>query len=152
MKYKILLSRLPPGETCWHWEISPELFKLIGSDYGINDLRAQAHVVARKEARYLRLTIVIEGEVEVVCDRGLELIRLPIQASHQQVHSWDELYPPPADEEEFFVVGPKQDEIDLTQALYDYICLAIPMRRVRDTCPDEFCPAHVKAYLEEEPE
>ncbi|MCS6790997.1 MAG: DUF177 domain-containing protein [Bacteroidia bacterium] len=151
MKYKILLSRLPPGDSRWEWKLDSTLFKLVGSDYGIHDLRAHAHIVARKEARYLRLTIVIQGEVEVACDRGLEPIRLPIQASHQQVHSWDELYLPQADEEEFFVVEPKQDEIDLTQALYDYVCLAIPVRRIRETCPDEFCPAHVKTYLEEEP-
>lgn len=150
MRYKILLSRLPPGESQWEWEIDNRLFELIGANYDISQLKAQVQVIARKEMRYLRLMISIQGEVEVTCDRGLELIRLPIQASHQQVHSWDELYLPQADEEEFYVVSPKQDEIDLTQALYDYVCLAIPKRRVRATCPDEYCPAYVRTYLEEE--
>ncbi|MCS7153634.1 MAG: DUF177 domain-containing protein [Bacteroidia bacterium] len=149
MRYTFFLSRLAFGENAWEWLVGRELFEAIGADYGIHDLSVRCQVRARKETRYLRLFLSLGGWVEVECDRGGELIRLPIEAQHEQIYSWDEYYLPPAEIEEFFTVGSRTDEIDLTQALYDYIGLAVPWRRVRPTCPDESCPAHVHAFLKQ---
>lgn len=147
MKYRFQISRLPIGETTWEWAVDRSLFAEIGANYDIEDLQVTACVRARREARYLRLQITLQGWVIVPCDRGLEPIQLPIETTHEQLYSWDELYLPPEDIEEYFAVGPREDTIDLTQALYDYIGLGIPRRRVRPSCPDAACPAHVHAYL-----
>ncbi len=149
MKYRFEISQLPPGETTWEWTIDRSLFAEIGASYDIEDLQVIACVRARREARYLRLHISLQGWVIVPCDRGLEPIQLPLEATHEQLYSWDELYLPPADAEEFFSLGPREDTIDLTQALYDYIGLAVPRRRVRPGCPDADCPAHVHIYFSE---
>lgn len=148
MRYKFFLSQLPKGRSEWSWQVGRELFATIGADYGIQDLAVEARILALKDDRHLRLNVHVEGWVEVECDRGQELIRLPITAQHQQVYAWDEYYLPPQEVEEFFSLGPREDEIDLTQALYDYIGLAIPRRRVRAGCPDEHCPEYVRTYLE----
>ncbi|MCS6895229.1 MAG: DUF177 domain-containing protein [Bacteroidia bacterium] len=147
MRYRFSISKLPQGESRWTWEVDKALLEVIGADYDIQDLRVQATISARKESEYLRLSLSLEGWVQVPCDRGQEIISLPISAEHEQIYSWDKYYLPPEDTEEFFALKPREDEIDLTQALYDYIGLAIPRRRVRPTCPDESCPAFVLHYL-----
>ncbi|MCS7162684.1 MAG: DUF177 domain-containing protein [Bacteroidia bacterium] len=136
---------MPKGESVWEWQIGRELLAAVGADYEIQGLEVQARVRAQRESRYLRLHFFLSGWVEVLCDRGGELIRLPIETAHTQVYSWDPLYA--TSEEEFFVVGPHEDWIDLLQAFYDYIALAIPLKRVRPTCPDAACPAVVWEYL-----
>lgn len=147
MRYRFQVSKIPPGETTWEWNIDRSLFVEIGATYDIEDLQVTAHIRARREAQYLRLHIALHGWVIVPCDRGLEPIQLPLETSHEQLYSWDTFYLPPADTEEFFTLGPREDTIDLTQALYDYIGLGIPRRRVRPGCPDADCPAHVHTYL-----
>lgn len=147
MGYKFFLSRLPRGISEWAWTVDRGIFKLIGADYGIHDLGVEVRIRALKEQRYLRVWLSIQGWVEVPCDRGQELIRLPIEAQHEQIYSWDEHYLPPSDTEEFFALSPREDEIDLTQALYDFIALAIPRRRIRPTCPDANCPSYIRTYL-----
>lgn len=148
MRYRFFLSRLPKGSTSWTWQIGRDIFTAIGANYDIHDLAVEACIDAIREARYLRLAISLKGWVEVECDRGQELIRLPITATHEQVYAWDEYYLPEEGIEEFFTLGPREDEIDLTQALYDYIGLAIPRRRVRPECPDAACPSYIRTYLQ----
>ncbi|MEN3040165.1 MAG: YceD family protein [Bacteroidia bacterium] len=148
MKYSFLISKLPRGESRWSWEVDSTLFKIIGADYDIHDLRVQVSVVAHKEFDYLRLSLSLDGWVQVNCDRGQELITLPITAHHEHIYSWDRYYLPPEDVEEYFSLGPREDEVDLAQAIYDYIGLAIPRRRVRPTCPDEACPSFIFSYLD----
>jgi len=151
VKYRLFVSKIPPGESTWEWQVGPELFEAIGATYGIQDLAVRVWIQARREARYLRLHFRLEGWVVVTCDRGLEPIQLPIQSQHEQVYSWDEHYLPPEEVEEFFTLGPREDLLDLTQSFYDYIGLAIPLRRVRPTCPDDQCPAHIKAFFSDNP-
>lgn len=148
MRYKFFISQLPKGSSDWTWQVGRELLATIGADYGIQDLSVEARVHAIKDDRHLRLEVQVDGWVEVECDRGQEVIRLPIAAQHQQVYAWDEYYLPAEEVEEFFPLGPREDEIDLTQALYDYIGLAIPRRRVRAGCPDAHCPAYVRIFLD----
>lgn len=147
MRYRFQVSKIPLGETTWEWAIDRSLFAEIGASYDIEDLHVMACIRARREARYLRLRISLQGWVIVPCDRGLEPIQLPLEATHEQLYSWDELYLPPEDTEEYFTLRPREDTIDLTQALYDYIGLGIPRRRVRPSCPDADCPAHVHTYF-----
>ncbi|MCS7296630.1 MAG: DUF177 domain-containing protein [Bacteroidia bacterium] len=150
MSYRFFISRLPLGESRWEWHIGKELFTQIGANYyGVEDLAVQVRVTTSKDHQHLRLRLELQGWIEVLCDRGLEPIRLPIQTSHEQIYGWDEYYLPPDNTEEFFVIGPREDTIDLAQSLYDYIGLAIPRRRVRPSCPDHICPSHVWAYLQE---
>ncbi|MCX8113367.1 MAG: DUF177 domain-containing protein [Bacteroidia bacterium] len=150
MRYRFYISRLPLGESEWEWTVGPELLTTIGSNYDIQDLKVQVKVQARRETQYLRLLFSLEGWVEVPCDRGQELIRLPIKATHEQIYGWDEHYLPPEGTEEYFMLGSREDEIDLTQSLYDYIGLSVPWRRVRPECPDEHCPAYVRIYLSQD--
>ncbi|MCX7606317.1 MAG: YceD family protein [Bacteroidia bacterium] len=152
MSYRLVISQLPQGETLHEWEIRADLFEIIGSSYDILDLSVQAQVRARREAGHLRLELHLKGWVIVPCDRGLEPIQLPIETSHEQIYSWDTLYLPPEGTEEFYTLGPREDSVDLAQSFYDYICLAIPSKRVRPTCPDGACPPYIQAYLEISPE
>ncbi|GIV23858.1 MAG: DUF177 domain-containing protein [Bacteroidia bacterium] len=152
MKYGLYVSRLPAGESTWEWEVGPALLEKIGASYDIADLWVHIQVAVRKESRYLRLFFSLKGWVKVPCDRGLEIIELPIEAQHEQIYAWDSTYLPPEDTEEFFTLGPKEDYIDLSQSFYDYIGLAIPRKRVRPSCPDAACPAFVWQYLEAGPD
>ncbi len=54
----------------------------------------------------------VSGTVTVECDRCLEELEIPVETSFEESYSLE------------------GDELDFSQEVYDYICLALPLRRV----------------------
>jgi uncharacterized metal-binding protein YceD (DUF177 family) len=151
MKYFLIVSKIPEGKSELSWVLDESLFEAIGANYDIEQLRGVLLVHLQKDAQYLRLEVLVEGEATVLCDRCLKPISLPFSAKHQQVYALTSRYTKPEEVEEFYILGPREDRIDLTQAAYDYVCLALPLKRVRPTCPDEYCPPYIQELLHLDP-
>ena len=151
MKYTLIVSETPEGKSEVRWPLNNGLFEAIGANYEIEELRGEVRVSIQRDVYFLRLDIVVEGEAQVLCDRCLQPIGLPFSARHQQVYALVARYPKAEECEEFYELGPRADRIDLTQAVYDYVCLALPVRRVRPTCPDAFCPPYIQGLITPEP-
>jgi uncharacterized metal-binding protein YceD (DUF177 family) len=150
MKLTLTVSQIPEGLSEVSWDLSKALFTAIGADYGIEAVSGRVRVRLHRDSAFLRLHLVVEGEVTVPCDRCLQVIQLPITTAHEQVYALTQRHVPPADAEEFYVLGAREDRIDLTQAVYDYLCLAVPSKRVRPTCPDSACPPHIQTIIRPE--
>jgi len=100
------------------------------------------------------LDFTMEGHIIVECDRCLEDLELPID-------SYDELIVKFGDSEEteteeVIVVSPKEYELDVSQYIYEYISLQLPMRNVHDeeengqTCDPEILKALEKLQPQQE--
>lgn len=75
----------------------------------------------------------IEGRVEAICDRCLADIRLPVQGKyilHGKISNED------TDDDEIISIKPEQSHIDLSQYIYEMICLSLPLTNVYD-CESE---------------
>lgn len=81
-----------------------------------------------KSPRHIQLLFTIQGEVELICDRSLALFNYPI-CTEQVVHfklgeENKEL------DVDCYLIDQQTSTIDLAQHIYDFVTLAIPMKKL----------------------
>ncbi|RQO30702.1 DUF177 domain-containing protein [Taibaiella sp. KBW10] len=133
-EFEIAYVGLKNGEHTYTYEIGKQFFELIEAD--ADDLEAvniQVTVTFDKQPNYFALKFDISGSVGVACDRCGDPFTLPL---------WDEfnlivkLKEPTAEDEDAeddgdIVFLPKNETvIDLSEWIYEFIMLSIPMQRV----------------------
>lgn len=127
----IPLNGLRAGNKVFSWRIRKEFFVGFGnSDILGADLSVEALV--EKAGSGLRVDCKIEGSVTVACDRCLEDIDIPVKAlvklkvrfgGDEQCSICQE------DEREVIYLPADEAEMDLSQIVYDYSILSVPMQR-----------------------
>jgi uncharacterized protein len=75
----------------------------------------------------------ISGKAKAVCDRCLADINLPV-AGHYVLHS--KLSTEEVEDDEIISIKPDQSHLDLSQYIYEMICLSLPLTNVYD-CENE---------------
>ena len=109
--------------------------------------------LVEKSGRFIGLDLDIEGSVTVTCDRCLGDLVLPVSVHPRfsvkfgQEPASAEGAPAEGDREIVFL--PETDtEMDLSQLVYDYVCISLPMSRVH---PEGECDPDTVKYLMTEP-
>ena len=127
----IHLSGLPDGKSTFHWDLGKEFFALFGNS---EFLEASLKVDARldKSGDCVELDVNLGGAVTVPCDRCLAPLELEIGDRFNLSVKLGE-----GEDEE-------ADKIDITQDVYDYACLSLPLHRVHE---DGLCDQDVVSYL-----
>ncbi len=149
----INFGSLPSGEHEFEIHIEDSFFKKFENSI-IQKADVDVLVVLDKQETMILFDFTIEGEVIVECDRCLEDLYLPIE-------SYDELVVKFGDEqetesEEVFVIPTKSYELDVSQFIYEYISLQVPMRNVHDeeengqTCNEDVLKQLEKHRVHEE--
>jgi uncharacterized metal-binding protein YceD (DUF177 family) len=95
----------------------------------ISEAALKADVVLEKEVTWIKISGTVKGNVVVECDRCLEDLEIPVKTSLNLlvkfVRSEGE-----EDSDDVMILDPSEAELDLSQFLYDYICLSLPIQRV----------------------
>ena len=81
-----------------------------------------------KQSNLLTLDFRIEGEVCVTCDRCLEEFMMPVGYTGTLAVRYSETEQ--ESDGEVMWIGPSETEIDLSQYIYESICLSLPYQRV----------------------
>lgn len=81
-----------------------------------------------KETSLLDLHFKMVGVVSLACDRCLETIGFPVKDEFRLIIKFGETYL--EESEEVFVIPVNESRIDLSQHLFEYINLMLPMQRV----------------------
>lgn len=118
---------MKPGVSLHEWHADGKFFE----DFGNSEiLGANIQVNARISYRGVTADVSCEirGSVTVACDRCLEDLELPVETS--------------------FEVSciPDGAELDLSQDVYDYVCISLPLKRVH---PDQGCNQETVGFLSE---
>ena len=130
----IPLNGLAAGETRFSWHAGKEFF----DSYDNSEILAadiDIEVSVEKSGRYLGVDCGLEGSVIVECDRCLDELELPVDTEVRlSVKYGSEENSEDHQEGEREVVFVPQDEaeLDLSQIIYDYVCLSLPMQRTHD--------------------
>jgi uncharacterized metal-binding protein YceD (DUF177 family) len=111
--------------------------EIIGADVNVQ-------CTASKRGQDILLDLAMEGTVTVVCDRCLDNLDLPVSVSAALVSRTEEGGEESADGREVILHEVTDKEIDLSQIVYDYICLSLPMQRVH---PEGKCNPEVVRHL-----
>jgi len=86
----------------------------------------------------------LDGHVSLNCDRCLEPYKYPIKGEHRIIYSFDKEMSFKG--YEVMYVDPHTPYLSIVQELYDFISIAIPLRKVPDDCTDQ-CDPQVTAYI-----
>ena len=126
--FVISIKGLKPGRSHYEWQAGTEFFEAFGNSEILGaDIRVSADIDYLESS--LEAKCAVEGSVVVICDRCLEELTLPVSTSFE------------LGEEDGLV--PVKD-IDLSQDVYDFVCISLPMQR---THPDGECNGETVKYL-----
>ena len=127
------LNGLAQGRTEFFRSVGKEFFERFENSE-ILDAGLDVKVVVEKSGRFIGVDCEIDGDVTVTCDRCLGDLRLPVSTGFALSVKFGD--PGSAGEAEGgreIVVLPVTDtDLDLSQTVYDYICLSLPVQRVHE--------------------
>lgn len=145
--FVIPLNGLSVGKTTFEWSFGKEFFDIF-ENTEILDARLDTVTVAEKSGHGVRMDCRISGYVSVACDRCMEPVRIPVDTSALLDLKFGAAEEKTAEDEtgrEIIRLGNDDTDFDLAQVIYDYVCLALPARRLH---PEGECNADVLRYLE----
>ena len=149
----IPLNGLTAGKNEFFLHAGKEFFDSFDNEE-IFDAGLQIRILVEKSGRYIGVDCDIEGVVTVECDRCLEMLDMPVDVQVRlSVKFGEEEASEIGQETEREVIFVKEDEaeLDMSQIIYDYACLALPMQRVHED--GECDPEAMKYYgLRAEPD
>ncbi|MEZ4996218.1 MAG: DUF177 domain-containing protein [Bacteroidales bacterium] len=129
--YSIPLAGLKETRYTYEFTIGDDFFGAF-EESEIKKGEMRAVVVLQKCSTHLELDIVINGKAEVICDRCLEPFKMTLSSANRlfvrQGQEWEEADP------DMITMPLDEHEIDLSQFFYEYIHLALPIKRIH---PDD---------------
>ena len=130
----IPLSGLAAGQTFFSWTAGKEFFESF-ENTEVLDAELNISVVAEKSGRYLGVDATVVGYLVVECDRCLDDLQIPtdvtvrLSIKYGMEESSDEHH---EGEREVIFIPEDNAEFDMSQIIYDYVCLSLPMQRVHE--------------------
>jgi uncharacterized metal-binding protein YceD (DUF177 family) len=154
--YTILLSGLKEGHHTLDFEIDKEFFERF-EESEVKEGSLIANIEMDKRTTHIDLIIRVSGSVRVNCDRCLEIFSQPVSSENRILvkfgKSIDDIDP------DIISVSLDENELDLQQQLYEFIMLALPIKRVhpadkkgRSTCDPVMLKKLEELIIEEEKE
>lgn len=142
----IPLNGLSAGRSHFEWHADGGFFgRFEGSE--ILDADLDVSVSVEKSGRYIGVDCEIDGAVTVACDRCLENLELPVHTLSLMSIKFGEEgeRTETAEGEREIIMLPETDsDLDLSQVVYDYTALSLPMQRVH---PEGECNPDAVRYL-----
>lgn len=142
-EFIIGIKGLSQGKHTFGFHVGKSLFEDFGNSQ-ILDADIDVKIEIDKEGRRMTLADYSEGYVVVECDRCLDELKLPVsfKADVEVVFGQEGAG---SSDDEFLVADPADGELDVTQFVYDYICLNLPIKRVHN---DGECNSQMLARLQ----
>ena len=128
----IPLNGLTAGKNEFFLHAGKEFFDSFENEE-ILDADLQIRILVEKSGRYIGVDCDIEGMVVVECDRCLDRLEMPVDTLVRlSVKFGEEEALEVSQEAEREVIFVKEDDaqLDMSQIVYDYACLALPMQRM----------------------
>ena len=145
-KFIIPLNGLAAGETRFSWQAGKEFFDSFENSE-ILDAHLDTDVRVEKSGRYIGVDCDVRGEVTVECDRCLDELDMPIDVEIKlsvKYGNEESSEEPQQGEREVIFIPETDAEMDMSQIIYDYVCLSLPMQRTHDD--GECNPEVMKMY------
>jgi uncharacterized metal-binding protein YceD (DUF177 family) len=152
--YTILLSGLKEGHHTIDFEIDNKFFELI-EESEVKEGSLTANIEMDRRTTHIDMIIRVSGSVRVSCDRCLEMFSQPVSSENRLLvkfgKSIDDIDP------DVISVSVDEHELDLQQQLYEFIMLALPIKRVhpadkkgKSTCDPVMLKKLEELIIEEE--
>ena len=130
----IPLNGLAVGKNEFFIRAGKDFFESFENDE-ILDADLQIRILVEKSGRYVGVDCDMKGTITVECDRCLDPLEMPVDEQVRlSVKFGEEENSETGQDSEREVVFVKEDdaELDMSQIVYDYACLALPMQRMHE--------------------
>jgi len=147
-QYAIPYSGLSEGKHQFDFEVDDRFFaEFETSEIEKGNLKIQVQL--EKRSTYLKLSFSIDGEVELVCDRCLESFYYPVESQRKLLVKFSEK--PVEDEADLIYLHPTDFQIEISQYIYEFVILSLPIRRIHPNGKDgeSLCDPDMLKKLEE---
>ena len=117
---------LASGKTEFSWRADHEFFgKFENSE--ILDADLEVNALVTNHGVTIDVECTIDGTVTVPCDRCLDDLQIPVETEFSETYV------------------PEGEDLDLSQDVYDFVCIALPLQRVHEN--EEDCNQETIKYL-----
>lgn len=124
-KYEIAFKAKADGSYSFDYELNSEFFSLF-EDPMVESGTLKAHVSMDKSEHMLKFNFDIDGIINAVCDVCLGSFDYQLSCDGQVVVKFGDVAEEISDE--LVVISKDDDSIDISQWLYDIICVNLPIR------------------------
>jgi uncharacterized metal-binding protein YceD (DUF177 family) len=125
--YKIELKSLSPGIHEYEFLLENKFFiDIDGTE--VQKGKVKVFLTLRRTSIMFEMNFWIEGVVYVPCDRCLDDLEWPIESKNRLIVKFGKEYTEESDE--IVVIPEEEGSINLAWFLYEFIVLAIPLKRV----------------------
>ncbi len=132
--YEIGIAKLSNKQHLYEFELDDSFFDLFGKEIILGG-NLIAHVVLDKTESLLTFHINIKGHVRLTCDRSLDEFDYPLEVDGKfRIRYGDENAEL---DEDLWQITPNTQAVNIAQHLYDYIGLAVPMKKLHPRFVDE---------------
>jgi uncharacterized protein len=154
--YTVPLSGLKEGHYSFDFEIGKEFFEQF-EESEVKEGSLVANIEMDKRSSHSDLTIRISGNVKICCDRCLEMFFHPVVCENRLLVKFGKTVEDIDPDILSLPVG--EHELDLQQHIYEFILLALPIKRVhpndkdgKSTCDPVMLKKLDELIVDEEPE
>ena len=125
--YKLPLKSLSSGSHEFDYHLDKQFFENMESD-DIRDADLNVHVTVVTKGDLYDLTIDINGEITLICDRCLDDLQWPVETTY---HIFVKYGPDYNDDSDELLVIPESDNyLNIAYMIYDTVALTIPIKHV----------------------
>jgi uncharacterized protein len=125
-KYIISFNGLKDGQHIFIFKLQRKFFDLFEVNE-IKNVELNAEIQCIKKPNFVKLEFKISGYIETICDLCLEYYRQKIESTGNLIIRFGENAIELSDE--LIVIPVNQTEIDISQYLYDFSMLGLPLKR-----------------------
>jgi uncharacterized protein len=146
--YILPISGLKEGRHFYEFVINKEFFDQFGESE-IKEGNLKAEIEIDKSPSHLDLLVKIKGTVNIPCDRCLELFKQPVDCINRLLIKFGKMLDD--SDPEIITLPVDEHELDMSQYFYEYILLALPIRRVHPADKDgnSTCDPEMMSKLKE---
>lgn len=143
-QYIVNVQRLRNGHNEERFAVKDEFFSHF-EHAPLTQCEVEAVLSIDKYESHLDVIFRISGKLGLECDRCLEIFSCPIQAEERVIYSFEPEMEF-ADVDEVIYLNRKDTYFSVVQELYDFICIAIPFRKVHEDVGEECDPEIMKLF------
>lgn len=132
---RIEIKGLASGTHEFEFRLDGSFFESYENDT-IADADLDVRAIVEKGSGRVSLEVLIRGSVTVLCDRCLSDLIIPVDIDAPFSVLFSEYADDEEEGEDVIVLDRSAGEIELSQILYDYVCLSLPIKKIH---PDGEC-------------
>lgn len=133
-RYYIDIFKLSSATHEYDFEFSEEFLQAF-EESDIDKGKGTIKVILEKNESFIKMTIKINGTLQLICDRSLDEFDYPLDIERKIIFKYGEEEQDVDDE--IIIISRDRQRINLSQYIYEFIGLEVPMKRLHPRYADD---------------